>query len=272
MRAENANSPGRTPKSSTGVWLLAAGGGCLMVVAIAVTASLVTFLVLRRAPVVEPAREVVLPPIKLRPPNPAGQNPAFKAMVDRLAGRWEGVPPQGGSITYDYRADGSFSLQVQGPNQALMMNGTWQVVGIGADSLDIKRNSSDAPNEFFEPGDRPQILFPAPNLMRHARPQEGIDFARAGSGAKPGVLPPPNERQKAVAALRLAGASVQQDIGFGGIVREIAFPEKNATDDILALMKPLTDVTLVRLANCADVTDAGLAHLAGLTKLDARWN
>jgi hypothetical protein len=256
-------------RGGAATWLLAAGAGCLLLLVVSIGAVIGVYLFLQHREMPGPDEQNNAAAGKGRAQDPSGGNPRFRDMAERLVGRWGGDLPQAGTITYDYRADGTFTLAVQRPGGPLEAEGSWKVVGIGADSLGIQRDTPAAPSEYLRPGDRPGILFPGPNLMQHTLDQTSIQFARVGSGVKPGQLPPPNERQQAVIALRLLGAEVVQDIGFAGRVRFVYFRNKNATDRHLALLKPLTELSLVEVGDSVEVTDAGLASLAGLTQLDA---
>jgi Leucine Rich repeat len=247
-------------EGAVGVWLLAAGGGCLMLAVVLIGGAVMLYFALC------PGGP---PPQESPRAGPAGDDPAFQKMANRLTGRWVGELPQGGSVIYDYRADGTFTLSVQHPDRPLTITGIWQVSGIGAESLGIKRQAPAAPSDFFAPDQTAEIFFPAPNLMRHAIVNGAVDCAREGSGAKPGQLPPLNERQQAIAAIERLGAHVQRDAGFDGRVHGIRFTVKQATDADLALLRPLTDARLVDLSGNRQVTDAGLLHIAVLTNLEA---
>ena len=130
-------------RGGAGAWQLAAGGACLMLAVIAIGAVALYFGYRQDGPTErEPEKKPAA--TKANPPDPAGLNPRFRKMADRLAGRWEGELPQGGSITYDYRADGTFTLAVQRPGMPLTVNGTWRVVGIGAWSGRCQSNGRTA--------------------------------------------------------------------------------------------------------------------------------
>jgi hypothetical protein len=266
--------PRKPEQDRTVLWILvAAGGGALVIVVIAGVGLILYFALRGDNSSAKGTSEMAVPtraaPTKNSPPAHAGNSVAFKEMADRLVGRWLGELPQGGTVVYHYRADGSFTIEVQRPGNPLTVNGTWRVVGIGADSLSIERKGSDPPSEFFTPGDRPIILFPAPGLMQHSFQKGALQFALEGSGLKPGQMPTPNERQQAVSALQALGAQVIQDAGFDGRVWCVNFTPNSVSDADLELLKPLTGITAVRLTGCTQVTDAGLVHLLGLTKLQA---
>jgi hypothetical protein len=91
----------------------------------------------------------------------------------------------------------------------------------------------------------------------------GLSWAGACRAA-PGA-----EQEKAVAALRELGATVETDDKAPGkpVVRVVLTGEK-ATNEALEHLKPLTDLRTLEVHDGL-VTDHGLSHLKGLTKLRA---
>lgn len=266
-----SNSERREPGNNRiGLWIFAAASGCSVLAVLLAGVGLVALSVMHNGnPFAHDGEKKLAPEQPKVKPLPGGNKPAFQKMADRLTGRWVGNSPGGETLLYEYRADGSFTLNVKRAGNPLVINGTWRVVGVGADSLGIAREGFDPPGEFFIPGDGPGISFRGPDLMEHTFQNGVLQFAREGSGLKPGQIPPPNEHQKAVTALKLLGADVLRDAGFDGAVSTIRFPLKNANNTTLALLRPLNEVTALLLTDCTQVTDEGLLDLAGLKQLNA---
>ena len=117
------------------------------------------------------------------PKGPAGKNADFKAMVDRLAGRWIGKTPEGDTVTYEYLANGTFRLRVEGGGQPVNVDGSWVVVGVGLDSVNIQRRGTAGAGDWFTPDDRVTISFPDPGQLQHpyANGKRSVTCQREGA-------------------------------------------------------------------------------------------
>ena len=73
---------------------------------------------------------------------------------------------------------------------------------------------------------------------------------------------------KAIAAVEKAGGTVVRNEGTPGKpVVSVNLQNRGADDGLLATLTPLTSLRELDLGSCDGVTDNGLAHLKGLTKL-----
>ncbi len=276
-----------------GTWLLATGGCLVLLLVLLIGGGLVAYYGLREDGALHwvvagkdlqnalieqerpagvkpppPDADKALPPAanpQAPPSGPTSGNPAFLPMVKRLCeGRWIGKLADGGTITYDYRADAGFTLRVDGIPEPIEVNGRWRVTGVGLDSVRIERKAKVKASAWFQGDDHTNISFPGPNLMRHALKKGSVLCAREGSGAKPELPADQANQEKVTAAVERLGGKVDTGDGILGI----NLKGRNVTDDDLAILKDLANLTALDLTNNPQVTDAAMQHLQGVRGLD----
>jgi len=205
-------------------------------------------------------------PNRNRPKENPSDNPAFKELASRLTGRWEGMLEGGQTVLYDYRGDGTFSLEVNGGAGPVKAAGTWKVRGVGKNSGSILRTGEGDPSPYFKPNDTSGIWFQSDDRMTHQTetgpvvcfrdepvPERTAEFLAAEA--------------KAVALVQKLGGRLTRKLGrVDGPVIVINLAQTNVSDDDLALLAPLANLRELDLT-FARITDAGLAHLKGMTSL-----
>ena len=197
--------------------------------------------------------------------DPARSNPDFKKMVDRLIGRWNGKLDTGGSVAYDYRANGTFALNVDGVQSPISVSGSWHVVGVGAESLRIKRQGAAPPSDWYEPDDFANVSFLGPNVMQQTLKQGVSICAREGSSAKAEAPLAAQHTQAVMAAVtRLGGQVDTTDVDL--LVLDLK--GKDVTDGDLSILKGPARIVALNLAGNPRVSDTVLAYLQDSSDLE----
>lgn len=216
-------------------------------------------------------------------------NAAFAKLTRRLVGRWEGMAG-GATVLYDYRSDGTFSLEVKGTPRPIKATGTWKVTGVGKDSGRIQRTGAGDPSPYFKPNDTASIWFQTDDRIAHQtangpivcireepEPRRTVEFLAAEAKAVARVQKlggkltrKLNRADGPVNAIHLSGTPVSDDdlATFAPLanLRTLDLSLTRINDASLAHLKGLTSLRVLKL-NRTPVTDAGLVQLKGLTKL-----
>jgi hypothetical protein len=111
-------------------------------------------------------------PEKPAPPapklDPTNGKPEFQEMAKRLTGKWTGVLPKGDKITYEYKEDGQFSIQVEHPGgKSTSMIGGWKVLSVDDRTVRIHRQTFMPPKvDAFHI--EATVTFPGADEMEHS--------------------------------------------------------------------------------------------------------
>ena len=94
-----------------------------------------------------------------------------KQLTKRLTGRWVAENPKSDKVLQEYRADGTFTIQVTSPTgETSTASGTWKIIqiqeAIGNDACTLMRSGDKGLGLYFTPNDVQYIVFESEDSLR----------------------------------------------------------------------------------------------------------